>query len=185
MKRAAFLDRDGVVNKSLLLHGVPQPPSSVSEVEIIEGVKEALQLLIAGGYLPVVVTNQPDVARGTTSIAEVEQINSFIGAATGIQHFYTCFHDDIDQCLCRKPAPGLLRQASDELAINLRESIMVGDRWRDIEAGQEAGCMSFFIDYSYPEKQPEMPFTRVSSLQEAAQIVIGESNGARERFTKS
>jgi D-glycero-D-manno-heptose 1,7-bisphosphate phosphatase len=185
MKRAAFLDRDGVINRAILVNGVPRPPSSVSEVEIIEGVKEALQLMSGGGYLPVVVTNQPDVARGTTSIAEVELINSYIGTVTGIKHFYTCFHDDTDQCLCRKPEPGLLWQAGDELSINLCESIMIGDRWRDIEAGQAAGCNSFFIDYSYPEKQPKMPFTRVSSLEEVAQIVMGGSNGARQRFIKS
>jgi D-glycero-D-manno-heptose 1,7-bisphosphate phosphatase len=179
MKRAVFLDRDGVLNRSNLINGVPTPPNLIEDVEILAGVVEAIRLLKTYDFVPVVVTNQPDVARGTTSQSQVQAINSYIGAATDIQYFYTCFHDDGDCCDCRKPAPGLIHRASKELGLLLQDSFMVGDRWRDISAGQSAGCQTFFIDYSYAEKAPKMPFKKVSSLLEAAQLIIGEQNGAK------
>ena len=102
-----------------------------------------------------------------------------MGSYTKIAHFYTCFHDDIDLCYCRKPLPGLIYRAASDLGLDISESFLVGDRWRDIEAGQTAGCHSFFIDYSYPETPPRIPFTRVKSLWEAAQIIVGGQNGAK------
>lgn len=161
-----------------MLNGVPKPPSSAEEVEILEGVVEAIQILKVHNFIPVVVTNQPDVARGATSQIEVNKINARIGILTGIEHFYTCIHDDADLCECRKPAPGLIIQAASELKLDIHSSFMVGDRWRDISAGQSAGCRSFFIDYSYREKTPKKPFTTVLSLLEAVQIMTGKLNGA-------
>ena len=178
MKSAAFLDRDGVLNRAIIINGVPKTPSSIDEVEILEGVVEAVKMLKAHDFIPVVVTNQPDVARGATSQIEVNIINSHIGILTGIEHFYTCIHDDADLCECRKPAPGLIFQAASELELDINSSFMVGDRWRDISAGQSAGCRSFFIDNSYPERTPRKPFTTVFSLLEAVQIMTGDPNGS-------
>ena len=177
MKKGAFLDRDGVVNRSLLVEGVPTPPSSVADVEIHDGVVEAIQKHKAHNFVPVVVTNQPDVARGNSTMAEIVLINKHIGQVTGIEHFYTCIHEDSDRCACRKPAPGLIYQASKELDLDLSYSFMVGDRWRDVAASQAAGCSTFFIDYSYSEPRPMQPFTKVSSLLEATKIVLGEFDG--------
>ena len=174
MKRAVFLDRDGVINRSIMIDGMPRPPVSNTDVEILDGVVEAIQILKAHNFVPVVVTNQPDVARGVTSQLQVHAINTCIGTATDIDYFYTCFHDDADLCDCRKPAPGLIHRAAMELNLDIPHSFLVGDRWRDISAGQAAGCQSFFINYSYPERLPEMPFTTVSSLLEATLIMIGE-----------
>jgi len=174
MKRAVFLDRDGVLNRSVLLDGNPKPPIAVDDVEILGGVIEGIKILKNYDLVPVVVTNQPDVARGITTRSQVDLINTYIGAITGIEYFYTCFHDDVDLCSCRKPAPGLIYQAALDLQLDVLKSFMLGDRWRDISAGQAAGCKSFFIDYSYPEKQPSLPFTRVSSLNEAAKLIVGE-----------
>lgn len=179
MKKGVFLDRDGVLNRTALIDGVPRPPKSIEDVEILDGVIEAIQILKNHGFVPVVVTNQPDVARGDTTKNQVDAINSFIGAKTKIDHFYTCVHDDVDQCICRKPLPGLIFRAAIELELSLKESFLVGDRWRDIAAGQAAECSSFFIDYSYPEQLPKMPFTKVSSLLEAAYIMLGEQNGTK------
>jgi D-glycero-D-manno-heptose 1,7-bisphosphate phosphatase len=176
MKRAIFLDRDGVLNQSMLIEGVPKPPNSVEDVEILPGVVEAIQILKKHHFVPVVVTNQPDVARGDTTQSQVEAINAYIGSVTNIKHFYICFHDDADMCDCRKPLPGLILRASSELDLNTQESFMVGDRWRDVEAGQLAGCQSFFIDYLYLEKAPKMPYKRVSSLLDAVKTIIGEQN---------
>lgn len=178
MKRAVFLDRDGVLNRSILVDGVPTPPISISEIQILEGAIEAVQILKENNFVPVVVTNQPDVARGKISESQVNEINAYIGAASNIKHFYTCFHDDDDLCECRKPKPGLIYRASSELGLDIRNSFLVGDRWRDISAGQAAGCRAFFVDYSYLEKSPNMPFTRVLSLLEATMKILGELDGS-------
>ena len=162
-----------MLNSVKLQNGVPTPPSGTQEVEIIDGVLEAVELLRNFCFTIVVVTNQPDVARGKATKFQVDEINSYIGALLGIEHFYTCLHDDAEGCKCRKPSPGLIKQAEFELNLNLASSFLVGDRWRDISAGQLAGCATFFIDYSYPEKQPHKPFTRVSSLLEAANLIVG------------
>jgi D-glycero-D-manno-heptose 1,7-bisphosphate phosphatase len=179
MRRAVFLDRDGVLNRSPIIGGVPRPPASISEVEILPGVIEALQILKKHNLVPVVVTNQPDVARGYATQSHVEAINAQIGARTRIEHFYTCFHDDADLCNCRKPSPGLIYSASRELDLSMSESFLVGDRWRDIAAGQTAGCQTFFIDYSYAEKKPNLPYRKVSSLLEAATLIVGEIYGTK------
>ncbi len=172
MKRAVFLDRDGVLNRSKLVDGVPTPPNSIQEIEIIEGVVEAIQILKNHGFVPVVVTNQPDVARGYTTQSQVEAINNHIGIATDIAYFYTCFHDDQQGCDCRKPKPGLLQKAAQDLNVNLHNSFLIGDRWRDIAAGQAVGSQCFFIDYEYSERSPDLPYYRVKSLLEAAQKIL-------------
>jgi D-glycero-D-manno-heptose 1,7-bisphosphate phosphatase len=178
MKKAVFLDRDGVVNKSFVIAGVPKPPKNLSEVEIIDGVKEAIKILFERDFVIVVVTNQPDVARGVVDQRSVEKINDFLGHELGIQHFYTCYHDDFERCDCRKPKPGLLLRAAKDLDLGLSKSFMVGDRWRDIEAGQAAGCHCFFIDYEYLEKSPVFPFTKVASLIEAAHLIMENEDDA-------
>jgi D-glycero-D-manno-heptose 1,7-bisphosphate phosphatase len=180
MELAAFVDRDGVINQSHFVDGVPSPPKSIQDVKIIEGVKQAIEILKSHAIVPVVITNQPDVARGTISKNDVLAINKYIGLHTGIEYFYTCFHDDSSFCLCRKPSPGLIFEASKDLDLNVSKSFLVGDRWRDIEAGQKAGCKCFFIDYQYPEKQPTPPFIRVTSLISAVEIIIGGKNGMEQ-----
>jgi D-glycero-D-manno-heptose 1,7-bisphosphate phosphatase len=172
MRRAVFLDRDGVINKAFVIEGVPSPPKNLSDVEVIVGVKEAIKLLNKNRFEIVVVTNQPDVARGVVTRESVELINSYLGHELGIEHFYTCFHDDLEACVCRKPMPGLLQNAARELNLDLKDSFMVGDRWRDISAGQAAGCKCFFVEYNYREKSPNLPFMKVSSLLEATQIIL-------------
>lgn len=175
MKRAVFLDRDGVINKAVVRDGKPYPPANVSELEILPGVEDALVKLGQAGYLRIVVTNQPDVARGTTTKEAVEEINDFLASRLPLDDFRTCYHDSADRCGCRKPQPGALLSAARMHGIDLEKSFMVGDRWRDVEAGQRAGCRTCFIDYGYAEKQPEKVDFRVGSLLEAAQIILGES----------
>ena len=177
MKKAVFLDRDGVLNRALVYDGVPTPPRSLGEVEILSGVKQSILLLNENNYEIVVVTNQPDVTRGTDTRESVNQINDYLKLKLGLDHFYTCFHDDSTDCNCRKPKPGLILKAAVDLGLDLHQCSVVGDRWRDIAAGQAAGCKTFFIDYSYPEKQPRKPFIKVSSLIEAAEMIIGGHHG--------
>ena len=154
--------------------GKPYPPANLSEMQILLGVPEAMALLHQAGFMLIVVTNQPDVARGTTPKAVVEAINNDLSSRLPINEFRTCYHDSGDGCDCRKPLPGALLAASKQHGIDLQSSYMIGDRWRDIEAGQRAGCQTIFIDYGYDEKQPQSVNHRVQSLTEAAQIILKE-----------
>lgn len=175
-----FLDRDGVINRTFVKDGKPYPPQLLAEVEILPGVTEAIQLLKEAGFLAVVVSNQPDVARGTVPRETVEAINRYLGAALGIDRFQVCYHDDNDNCHCRKPKPGLLLDAAAQLGIDLRESFLVGDRWRDIAAGKAAGCRSVWIDCGYRERQPKDYDFRSVSLLDASRWILArkkEING--------
>lgn len=173
-RRAVFLDRDGVINRAVIRDGKPYPPANLAELEVLPRVPEALHRIRDAGFATIVVTNQPDVARGTTTRAEVEAINAVLAERLAIDEFRVCYHDSADNCECRKPEPGLLLQAARERGLDLAASYMVGDRWRDVEAGQRAGCQTIFIDYSYDEKQPERWNHRVASLWEAAGIICSE-----------
>lgn len=176
MKKAVFLDRDGVINNSMLVNGIPTPPRSLEQLEILSGVAEGIELLHSAGFELIVVSNQPDVSRGKMSKQVVDKLNIKLKKELNLKHFYICFHDEVDNCSCRKPKPGLIRKAALDLKINLRASFMVGDRWKDIAAGQAVGCRCFFIDNSYIEKQPSQPYTSVPSLIGAAQLILKEIN---------
>jgi len=173
---AVFLDRDGVINRAFVRDGKPFPPSTLEELEILPDVADALNQLKRHGFELVVVSNQPDVARGTQSKDNVERINRAIGYSLPISDFFTCYHTDEDNCSCRKPRPGLLLLAAQKHNLDLSKSYMVGDRWRDVEAGQSAGCKTILIDRSYREKAPaRSPDTIVTSMGDAAQWIINSS----------
>jgi D-glycero-D-manno-heptose 1,7-bisphosphate phosphatase len=174
MRRAVFLDRDGVINRAFVRAGKPFPPSSLAELEILEDVPGALDRLHRAGFMLIVVTNQPDVARGTLAPATLDAIHGRLGEALPIDAFRTCCHDDRDGCRCRKPAPGLLTDAAKEFDIDLSASFMVGDRWRDVEAGQAAGCRVVFIDRGYDERRPTSFEFLAASLGEAASAILAD-----------
>ncbi len=173
-RRAVFLDRDGVINQSVVVDGKPYPPSSLSELYILPGVKDALISLSKAGFVLIVVTNQPDVARGTTLLETVKEIHRYLASCLPIDEFYACFHLDEHRCDCRKPKPGSLFVAAEKHNIDLTKSYMVGDRWRDVEAGENAGCKTIFIDYGYGEKRPTSMNETVQNLQEAKNIILGD-----------
>jgi D-glycero-D-manno-heptose 1,7-bisphosphate phosphatase len=172
IRRAVFLDRDGVINRAVVREGKPYPPASADDVEVLPGVAAALGRLKAAGYLLVVVTNQPDVARGAQSRQGVEAIHARLASQLPIDAFRVCYHDDRDGCLCRKPKPGLIVDAARDFGIDLRQSVMVGDRWRDVEAGRHAGCATAFIDCGYTERKPDKPDTVVLSLRQATDWIL-------------
>jgi D-glycero-D-manno-heptose 1,7-bisphosphate phosphatase len=174
MRRAAvFLDRDGVINRALLHGQRPRPPRSLAELELLPGVPAALTALRAAGYCLVVVTNQPDVARGTTPRSAVDAINARLQSLLPLDAVRTCLHDDADRCVCRKPAPGLINAAASELDLECATSYMVGDSWRDVEAGRRAGCRTIFVDHGYAPPPASCDF-RAGSLHEAARIILGK-----------
>jgi D-glycero-D-manno-heptose 1,7-bisphosphate phosphatase len=167
-----FLDRDGVLNRTLVRQGVPVPPAHLGELEILPGVPEALARLSAAGFALVVVTNQPDVARGTQQRERVEAINAHLRARLPLLDVRTCYHDTPDGCTCRKPLPGLLRSAAAELDLDPEQGFMVGDRWSDIVAGQAAGCRTVLIDMPYSGRERCRPHHCARDLAEAADWII-------------
>lgn len=164
---AVFLDRDGVLNDAIVVDGAPQPPVSPSDLRVIPSAADACRQLREAGYVLVVVTNQPDVARGTETIAGVQALNAAVAAQVPIDVFVICPHDDADGCACRKPMPGMLLDSADRLGLDLEHSFMVGDRWRDVEAGRRAGCATVFVDRGYTERKPEDPDVVVDELVDA------------------
>jgi len=171
-RQAVFLDRDGVLNVARVRNGRPYPPASLVELKFCPGVEEACARLKRVGLLLVMVTNQPDIARGTATLAEVYEINRVIQDRLELNDVRVCPHDDTDRCDCRKPKPGLLLAAARDLGIDLQSSFMVGDRWRDVAAGHAAGCRTVFIDHGYAEQRPENPDLVAASLAAATPDII-------------
>ena len=169
---AVFLDRDGVLNRSFVRGTTPHPPECLEQVEILPGVADALALLSEHGIPLIVVTNQPDVARGNQTKEAVEAINRFLSERLPLTAIYTCYHDTADNCACRKPRPGLLIDAAAAYNIDLRRSFMVGDRWSDIVAGQAAGCRTFLIELPYSQAERCLPDHKVADLPAAVQIIL-------------
>jgi D-sedoheptulose 7-phosphate isomerase len=174
--RAVFLDRDGVLNEAVMRDGKPYPPTDPADLRVFPGTAEALALLRQHGYLVLAVTNQPDVARGVQQRELVEAMNKRLHADLQLDGVLTCYHDDSDGCDCRKPQPGLMTQAARQYGIDLRRSYMIGDRWRDIDAGANAGCRTVWIDRGYAERSPDAaPDARVRSLPEAVQWILNRT----------
>jgi D-glycero-D-manno-heptose 1,7-bisphosphate phosphatase len=174
--KAVFLDRDGVLNHAIIVNGLPFAPTSVDEVTIPDDARAALERLKDANFLLIVVTNQPDVARGKTPLAAVEEINHKLKQLLPLDDFFVCYHDDVDNCHCRKPLPGLLLDAARKYTIDLKNSFMVGDRWKDIAAGQAAGCKTIWLKQDYLEKGPKNPpdFVAESLTQVASIVIMGE-----------
>ena len=168
-RRAVFLDRDGVLNESVVgRDGIPRPPASVDQFVLIPGVDAACREFHALGFLLVVVSNQPDVARGTQRREVVETMNTRLREMIPLDDIRVCYHDDGDGCDCRKPQPGLLLAAARDLDIDMAASFMVGDRSRDIEAGRRAGCLTILVGDGYGESLSSKPDASLGSLPKAA-----------------
>ena len=170
-RAAVFLDRDGVINRSIVRDGKPYPPQSTEEFEFLPGSVEACALLQKIGPL-IVVTNQPDVGRGTLHRHIVEQIHAKMTGQLPITRVEVCYEDGRDpNSLFYKPATGMLKRAAAALNLDLSASIMIGDRWRDIECGRAAGCLTIWIDRGYDEALPHPPDHVVAGLPEAAALL--------------
>jgi len=167
-ERAVFLDRDGVLNQARVSDGKPYPPATLDEFVIVPEAPACLNELKRKGFRLIVVTNQPDVAHGHQSIATVEEMHQKLCQALPVDEVLVCYHDDADDCACRKPRPGLLIEAQRKHQLDLTRSFLIGDRWKDVDAGNAAGCKTAFIDYQYRERGPATePCVRVASLRAA------------------
>jgi D-glycero-D-manno-heptose 1,7-bisphosphate phosphatase len=175
LNKAVFLDRDGVINRPIIIDGKPYPPRTVAEFEILSGVDQACADLKNAGYLLVVATNQPDVGRGSLKKEVVEAIHDAMTRQLPIDRIEVCYHAGAqfgEACECRKPRPGMLINAAAALDIDFAQSFMIGDRWRDIDCGKRAGCRTIFIDWGYNEPLREQPDFSAAHLLEAAELIL-------------
>jgi D-glycero-D-manno-heptose 1,7-bisphosphate phosphatase len=172
VRPAVLLDRDGVLDEAVLVDGRPRPPAGPGDLRLLPGAAAACRRLRAAGLPLIVVTNQPDVARGTADMATVDAINRELRRRLPLDDVLVCPHDDADRCGCRKPAPGLLRAAARAWALDPRRSVMVGDRWRDVEAGRSAGCATVLIGDGYGERAGCAADLVAGSLAEAVGWIV-------------
>ena len=171
MRKAIFLDRDGVITKIFIRNGLPFSPPSFDQLKILPGVKESILRLKKLNFLCIVVTNQPDVSRGKIEKKTVIEMNNYLKDEIKLDDIFVCYHDDDDKCKCRKPRPGLLLAACKKWNIDLKRSYMIGDRWKDIEAGKSVGCKTIFFDYNYKETKPKNPNFTTDSLLNSVYII--------------
>ena len=177
-QKAVFLDRDGTLNKYV---GFLR---DINELELIDGVTDAVKEINASGYLAVVVTNQPVIARGEVTVPELNEIHNKLETLLGndgayIDGLYYCphhpdkgFEGEIPElkfeCDCRKPKPGMLIKASEDLNIDLGSSWMIGDGKNDVEAGRNAGCKTIYIG---TDDSVEADF-KTDTLKNAVRIIL-------------
>ncbi|MFI9175831.1 HAD family hydrolase [Streptomyces lincolnensis] len=176
---AVFFDRDGVLIEATVRDGRPYPPRGADDVRLDPHAVDAVRSLRAAGFALAVVTNQPDVARGTATAEAVHAVNARTAELLGIapESFFTCLHDDADCCSCRKPGPGLVLRAARHCGADLERSFVVGDRWRDVGTAHRAGCAAVWIDRGYRERRPDPPYHRVPSLDRAVAVALGGHGG--------
>jgi D-glycero-D-manno-heptose 1,7-bisphosphate phosphatase len=177
---AVFLDRDGVLNRTFLHDDVSHPPGTLEDFEFLPGVVEATRRLAEAGFALVVVTNQPDVARGFQTRERVEQMNDLVRQRLPVLDVLTCFHDTGDNCDCRKPRPGMLTRAAKRWRLDLSRSFMVGDRWSDVAAGHAAGCLSLLLLTPHSGLERCRPAHCVRDLVEAADWILHFSCRGRQ-----
>ena len=168
---AIFLDRDGVLNEVDVRDGTPHPPAGVEQLSLLPGVVEACYRLRQLGFVLIVVTNQPDIARGKQTRDEVDRMHDALRVRLPLDDIVVCAHDDVDDCPCRKPRPGMILDAATRLDLDLADSVCIGDRWRDVEAGKRAGVMTIFVDRGYGERRPADADAIVGSLPAAVEII--------------
>ncbi|HMD60798.1 MAG TPA: HAD family hydrolase [Opitutaceae bacterium] len=175
LRPAVFLDRDGTLNVPVVRDGKPYAAESLEEFRLFEGVPESCRALRAAGFLLVVVTNQPEVGRGTVPEAVVDAIHARLRELVPeIDRVEACYDPGRgEKSLRRKPEPGMLLDAAKALGIDLSLSWMVGDRWRDVDCGRRAGVRTVFIDFGYSETLHSAPDCTVKSFAEAVSQILG------------
>ncbi len=174
MARAVFLDRDGVLNVPEIRDGLPYPPRDLAGFRLYPEAKEGCRLLRDAGFLLVVVTNQPDVGRGSQARELVEQMHQLLRNELPIDRIEMCLAGDdrAPDAYRRKPAPGMVLDAARELGIDLARSYLIGDRWRDIDCGHAARCTTIFLERGYAEQLRCSPHHYAAHLLDAAQLIL-------------
>jgi D-glycero-D-manno-heptose 1,7-bisphosphate phosphatase len=164
MNQAVFLDRDGVLTKEKI------PPKRLELLKINNQIYPILKELKRMGYLLFCITNQPDIARGTKTKREIEEVNDRLWVVfPEIISFTYCPHDDADLCSCRKPMPGMIYFLAKNYDLVLSKSWVVGDSWRDVGAGYKAGCKTIQLGNELPKDY--IPDYKINKSSEILKIL--------------
>jgi D-glycero-D-manno-heptose 1,7-bisphosphate phosphatase len=169
MNRAVFFDRDGIINKVIYRENKPCSPRKIIEFKLMPEITRILNELRKYEFKIIIFTNQPDISRGLMKIEDLEKMHKIIKEVLYPDRILYCPHDDKDNCDCRKPKPGMIVKAAKKLNINLNKSFVVGDTWKDMEAGKAAGCITILLDAAY--NQGVNSDYKVKSLDEAVEII--------------
>ena len=168
--RAVFLDRDGVVNQVVFRKGQPSSPRSLEEFIWVEGIQEAVKRLKSASWLVFVITNQPDIARQKLDPIISGQISATIYQYLPIDEIVVCPHDNDDNCACRKPHPGMLISLAERWQVDLGQSLIIGDSWKDMAAGKNANCQTILLERYY-NTGTEADF-KVDTVLSAVELIL-------------
>lgn len=182
MRTAVFFERDGILNLPKIEGRYQIAPRLVNEMVLNRAALKPLEELKEAGFLLIATTNQPGISRGHINRREIDLMHSILAKSFALDDILMCPHDEWDRCPCRKPKPGLLREAAFKWQINLDHSFVVSDKWQDAKCAQNAGCTSLLIqspwngtghhDYVLPDL--ESVATKIREIQEQF-FVLGAS----------
>ena len=145
MKRAVFIERDGILNEVRVGPKHPITPLTLEEFKVNTAAVAPLQALKAAGFVLIVTTNQPGLSRGYQARRELDRMHDVLRRTFAVDDLLVCPHDETDHCPCRKPRPGLLIEAAFKWHLNLDHSFVISDKWQDSEAARTAGCTSLLL----------------------------------------
>jgi D-glycero-D-manno-heptose 1,7-bisphosphate phosphatase len=178
VRRAVFLDRDGVLVETEVRDGAAYAVTTLAEFRVVPDAAEQVARLRAAGLVCIVFTNQPEVARGTIAPEVLAAMHDVLRAAVPLDDVYVCPHDEGDGCACRKPRPGMLHDAAARWDVSLADSFVIGDRWRDVDAGRAAGCYAVLLEREY--SACTTADARVATLHEAVDAVLARLAAATD-----
>jgi D-glycero-D-manno-heptose 1,7-bisphosphate phosphatase len=170
MRRAVFLDRDGVLNEAIVRDGRAYAPLSIGDFHILEDAPAAVERLRTAGLICIVFTNQPEIARGLLPPQTLDLMYKSLLEHMTLDDILFCPHDSSDGCECHKPKPGMLIEAAQRWDLSLADSFVVGARWRDIGAGLVGGCFSILLERPYSACAEAS--ARVQTLNAAVDLII-------------
>jgi D-glycero-D-manno-heptose 1,7-bisphosphate phosphatase len=165
-----------VINKIVYRDRKLTSPRNIDEFEFEAGVESAVNRLSVAGFRLFVVTNQPELSRGLLTSESLRLMTDRIMNALKIEEVRICPHDHADGCGCRKPRPGMLLDLANKYDLSLEDSYVVGDTWKDSQAGNSAGCKSIILDREYNAGDPAD--WRVSNLEGAVDLILRRSDEA-------
>ena len=171
-KKAVFIDRDGVLVKSIIKKGKGYAPTNLKNFKIYKDSSKCVKILNSLGFKTIVVTNQPDIEKKIISNKTLRKMHAILKKKIKVSKIFYCPHSAKTKCDCRKPKVGMLNKASKIYNINFKKSYMIGDRSIDIDCGNKLGCKSIFIDRNYLEKKPYSQIVSVKNIKEATNFII-------------
>jgi D-glycero-D-manno-heptose 1,7-bisphosphate phosphatase len=170
-RRAVFLDRDGVLVRAAPLKNYAHGPLTLEDFSTFPNITEPVERLRRAGFLTILITNQPGIARGQMSWETLNEMHRRLLEIVPLDDIEVCPHRDSDCCACRKPKPGMLLATAEKFDIDFAASYFVGDTHRDVEAALAAGVTPILIDWPY--NRDLLTPHRVKDVAEAVRVILG------------